>query len=74
MVRVVLVAHFVVLPNHQEDGTMHRETPENLEKHKRIVLTMEGLEGPNAQDKAERSLRANCQHLEDMIPPIIHLV
>ena len=24
------------------------------EKHKRIVLTMEGLEGPNSQDKAER--------------------
>ena len=35
---------------------------------------MEGHEGPNAQDKAERFMRANCHHLEDMIPPIIHLV
>ena len=57
MVRGDLVAHFVVLPNYQEDGTVHRETPENLEKHKRIVLTMEGHEGPNAQDKAERFMR-----------------
>ena len=51
-----LVAHFVVHPNYQEDETMHRETLENLDrcletkKHKHVVLTMVGLEGPNTQD------------------------
>ena len=46
-----------MLPNYQEDETVHQETLENLGgslptgKHKRIVLTMEGLEGPNTQDK-----------------------
>ena len=38
------------------------------EKHKRIVLTMEGLEGPNTQDKAERFMAATGHHLEDSIP------
>ena len=67
-----LVAHFVVLPNYQEVETLHRETLENLgcspvtEKHKRTVLTMEGLEGPNTQDKAER-LKATTGHSEDVI-------
>ena len=32
-----LVAHFVVLPNYQEDGTMHRKTPENLEKDTNVL-------------------------------------
>ena len=55
-----LVAHFIVLPNYKEVETLLRETLENLgrslatEKHKRSGLTMEGLEGPNTQDKAER--------------------
>ena len=59
-----LVAHFVVLPNYQEDETMHRETLENLDrcpetkKHKDVVLTMVGLEGPNTQDKAKRFMAA----------------
>ena len=54
------VPNFVVLPNYQEDEATFRGARENLrrarsgEKHKRIVLTMEGLEGPNSQDKAER--------------------
>ena len=54
------VAHLVVLPNYQEDEATSRGARENLrrarsgEKHKRIVLTMEGFEGPNSQDKAER--------------------
>ena len=64
------VAHLVVLPNYQEDEAAFRRARENLrrarsgEKHKRIVLTMEGLEGPNSQDKAERFM-AVCTLFED---------
>ena len=60
-------------PNYQEDESTHPETLENLgrspatEKHKRTVLTMEGLDGPNPQDKAERLMAATGHHLEDMI-------
>ena len=68
-----LVAHFVVLPNYQEVDTVHRETLENLgcslatEKLKRTVLTMEGLEGPNTQDKAERLMATTGHPTEDVI-------
>ena len=37
------------------------------EKLKRNVLTMEGLEGPNTQDKAERFMAATGHHLEDLM-------
>ena len=69
-----LVAHFVLLPNYQEVETLHRETLENFgcspatEKHKRTVLTMEGLESPNTQDKAERFMAWTGHHLEDSRP------
>ena len=51
---------------------MLRETLEDLgcylseEKHVRIVLAMEGLEGPNTQDKAERFMAVR-QLFEDTI-------
>ena len=53
---------------------MLRETLENLgrspatEKHKRIVLMMEGLEGPNTQDQAGRLMAETGHHLEDSRP------
>ena len=52
------VARFVILPNCKEDETILRETlgdrgcSPSAEKHMRLVLMMEGLEGPNTQDKA----------------------
>ena len=52
---------------------MLRESFENLgrsrsaEKHTRIVLMMEGLEGPDTQDKAERFMAATGHHLEDVV-------
>ena len=55
-----LVAHLVVLPNHQEDEILLRETLENLgsspfaKKHVHIELAKEAREGSNAQDRAER--------------------
>ena len=33
----------------------------------RIVLMMEGLEGPNTQDKAERFMVATGHYLEDVM-------
>ena len=63
----------VVFPNYQEDETLHRETLENLgrspsaEKHMRMVLAMEGLEGPNTQGEAERFMAVIGHHLEEMM-------
>ena len=65
--------HFVILPNYQEDETLHRETLENLgrspsaEKHMRMVLALECFEGPNTQGKAERFMAATGHHLEEMM-------
>ena len=66
------VAHFVVLPNYQEDEAMFRETFENscrslsAEKHVRIVLAVEAREGPNTQDKADRLVAATCHLFEEV--------
>ena len=63
----------VVFPNYQEDETLHREALENLGcspsagKHVRMVLAMEGLEGPNTQGKAERFMAETGHHLEEMM-------
>ena len=43
-------------------------------KHKRIVWTIEGLEGPNTQDKVERVTAATGHLFEDMTAPIFRLV
>ena len=60
----------------KEDESIHhwyRETLEKLdrslatEKHKRIVLSMEGPRGPIIQVKAERLMAATCHHLEVMM-------
>ena len=64
--------HFVVLPDNSEDETMHRETLEKFGRspatgNKRTVLTMEGLEGPSTQDKAERFMTATGHHPEDVV-------
>ena len=54
--------------------TLLRETLENLgrsrstEKYIRLMLTMEGFEGPNTQDKAERFMAWTGHHLEDSRP------
>ena len=58
------VVHFVILPNYQEDETLHRETLENLgrhpsaEKHMRMVLAMDRL--VVATGHLLRNLMANC--------------
>ena len=73
MLEEELVAHSVVLPNYQEDETLLRETLENLgrsrstEKYIRLMLTMEGLDGPNTQDKAERFMAATGHLFEAMM-------
>ena len=65
------MAHFVILPKFQEDEPKFRQALGNLcrspsvEKHVRIVLAMEGLEGPNTQDKAERFMVVPRQLFED---------
>ena len=52
---------------------MHQGILENLrrslsaEKHIRLMLTIEGLEGPNTQDKAERFMAWTGQLFEDVI-------
>ena len=44
------------------------------QRHTRIVLSLDAREGPNTQDQAGRLIAETGHHLEDMIPPIIHLV
>ena len=52
---------------------MHRETLKifvalfRQRKYIRLMLTMEGLEGPNTQDKAERFMAWTGHQLEDVI-------
>ena len=69
------VAHFVILPNYEEDETVLRETPENLgcspsaERHMRKV-SLENLfplsfSSPNTQDQVERLIAETGHHLED---------
>ena len=40
----------------------------------RIVLGREAREGPYTQDQARRLIAETGHHLEDMIPPVIHLI
>ena len=53
---------------------MHRRILENLrrtlsaEKYIRLMLTMEGLEGLNTQDKAERFMAWTGLHLQKSRP------
>ena len=39
-----------------------------------LVLAAEDREGPNTQDRTEHLMAETGQHIEDTIPPIIHLV
>ena len=73
------VAHFVVLPNYQEDESMHQETLENLgsspptEKHKCIVLTMKGRVR-TLETKPSVSWQRLATNSRTRWPPIIQLV
>ena len=55
----VILFSFRSLPN------FHRSP--SREKHKRIVLTIVGLEGPNTQDKVERVTAATGHLFEDVM-------
>jgi hypothetical protein len=69
--------HIIILPNYKEDELMLQQTLENLGRSAiagscmRVVLAMEGREGPSGQHKAER-LMQKTRHLFSDIMAAYH--
>jgi cellulose synthase/poly-beta-1,6-N-acetylglucosamine synthase-like glycosyltransferase len=70
-------AHFVILPNYNEEETMLKETLESLgrapmaQSRVRVILAMEQREGPGVEEKASR-LIAETSHLFAGISATFH--
>lgn len=67
------VSHIIILPNYKEDEQMLSHTLHNISRSPmarrciRIVLAMEGREGPPGEQKAERLIRRHKHLFADMI-------
>ena len=65
------VTYFVIVPNFRENEAMQSKTLENLgrspseEKQVRIVLAIEGREGPSTQGRTEHLMEVRRHHFAD---------